>query len=173
MINRQPTNLEGQAHGEVDSSMETRVSNGVTYEGDMIENGCLDNDDVLSMETRDSTICEISESTICEMSESTICESECFNFEGLSDTPSAMRVIVDRSSEAISISNNLPSTSNVFYHVAIGSMDDETPILEKIYMVPTHDDTTPCLEMMSMLATWSHLLPQHLPQRSATTKVTT
>jgi hypothetical protein len=25
-------------------------------------------------------------------------------------------------------------------------MDEETPILEKMYMVHTHDDTTPCLE---------------------------
>jgi hypothetical protein len=59
--------------------------------------GCSDNDDVLSMEMRDSTICEMSESTICEMSESTICESECLHFEGTSDTPSETRVVVDRS----------------------------------------------------------------------------
>jgi hypothetical protein len=97
------------------------------------------------MEMRDSTICEMSESTICEMSESTICESECFHFEAMSDTPSETRVVVDRSSEAISISNNLPSTSKVFSHVAIDSMDAETPILEKMYMLH-HDDTTPCLE---------------------------
>jgi hypothetical protein len=57
-----------------------------------------------------------------------------------------MRVIVDRSSEAILISNNLPSTSSVFSHVAIGSMDEEMSILEKMYMVHTPDDTTPCLE---------------------------
>jgi hypothetical protein len=227
MINRRPKNLEGQAHGEVDSStalnetmglfsppkedemhgydptLEARydtsggepsddvaltLSNGVTYEGDMGESGCSDNDDVLSMEMRDSTICEMSESTICEvsesticeisesticdMSESTICESKCFHFEGMSDTPSAMRVVVDRSSKAILISNNSRSTSSVFSHVAIGSMDDETPILEKMYMLHTHDETTPCLETMSTSATWSHLLPQHLPQWSATTKVT-
>jgi hypothetical protein len=36
--------------------------------------GYSDNDNVLSMEMRDSTTCEMSESTICEMSESTICE---------------------------------------------------------------------------------------------------
>jgi hypothetical protein len=105
------------------------------------------------MEMRDSTICEISksticemsESTICEMSESTICESECFHFKGMSDTPSEIRVVVDRSSEAISISNNLPSISSVFSHVAIDSMVDKTPMLEKMYMVH-HDDTTPFLE---------------------------
>jgi hypothetical protein len=109
--------------------------------------GCSDNDDALSMEMGDSTICEMSESTICEMSESTICESECFHFEGMSDTPSETRVVVDRSSEAISIFNNLPFTSSVFSHVAIDSMDEAMPILEKMYMVHTHDDTTPCLEV--------------------------
>jgi hypothetical protein len=35
--------------------------------------GCANNDDVLSMEMRDSTICEMSDYTICDMSESTIC----------------------------------------------------------------------------------------------------
>jgi hypothetical protein len=63
--------------------------------------GCSDNDDVQSMEMRDSTICEMSESTIREMSESTICESECFHVESMSDTPSETRVVVDGSSEAI------------------------------------------------------------------------
>jgi hypothetical protein len=55
----------------------------------------------------------------------------------MSDTPSEMRVVVDRSSEAILISNNLPSTSSVFSHVALGSMDDEMSNLEKMYMVHT------------------------------------
>jgi hypothetical protein len=97
-------------------------------------------------EMSESTICEISESSICEMSESTICESECFHFESMSDTPSETRVVVDRSSEAISISNNLPSTLSVFSHVAIDPMDDESPTLETMYMVHTLDDITPCLE---------------------------
>ena len=79
-----------------------------------------------------------------EMSDSTICELECLHLESMSDTPSEMRVVVDRSCEDISISNNLPSTSSVFSHVAIGSMDDETPIMEKMYMVHKDDDTTPC-----------------------------
>jgi hypothetical protein len=57
-----------------------------------------------------------------------------------------MRVVVDRSSEAISISNNLPSTSSVFSHVATGSTYEEMPLLEKMYMVHTHNDTTPALE---------------------------
>jgi hypothetical protein len=64
----------------------------------------------------------------------------------MSDTSSVTRVVVDRSSEAISISNNLPSTSSVFSHVAIDSTDEAMQTLEKIYMVHTRDDTTPCLE---------------------------
>jgi hypothetical protein len=79
------------------------------------------------------------------MSEYTICESECFHLEAMSDTPSVTRVVVDRSSEAISISNTLPSISSVSSHVTIGSMDERTPTLDKMYMVQ-HDDTTPCLE---------------------------
>ena len=41
-----------------------------------------------------------------------------------------MREVVDRSCEAISNSNNLPSTSSVFSHDVLGSMDDETPLLK-------------------------------------------
>jgi hypothetical protein len=89
---------------------------------------------------------EMRDSTICEKGESTICESEHLHFESMSDTPSELRVAVDRSSEAIPISNNLPSTSSVFSHAAIGSMDDATPILEKMYMVYTHVDSTPCFQ---------------------------
>jgi hypothetical protein len=63
----------------------------------------------------------------------------------MSDTPSVTRVVVDRSSEAISISNTLPSISSVSSHVTIGSMDERMPTLDKMYMVQ-HDDTTPCLE---------------------------
>ena len=76
---------------------------------------------------------------------------ERFNFEDMSDTPYKLREVVDRSSEAISISNNLPSTSSVFSHVLLGSMDDETPsldmmvpMMEKMYM-EDEDDATPCL----------------------------
>jgi hypothetical protein len=64
----------------------------------------------------------------------------------MSDTPSETRVVVDRSSEAILISNNLPSTLSVFSHVAIDPMDEATPTVDKIYMVHTLDDNTPCLE---------------------------
>jgi hypothetical protein len=136
---------EDGSHG-YDPTLEARSD---TYEGES-----SDDETLISMEMRESTICEMRESTICEMSESTICEmsefticeSECFHFEGLSDTPSVTRVVVDRSSESISISNNLPSISSVFSHVAIDSMHEGTSILEKMYMVHPHDDTTPCLE---------------------------
>ena len=96
--------------------------------------GCSDKDDALPMEMRDSTICELSESTICEM--------ECYHFENMSDTPSELREVIDRSSEAISLSNNLPSPSSVFSYVAIGSMDDETPIMEKFQLVDEDDAIT-------------------------------
>jgi hypothetical protein len=106
---------------------------------------CSDNDDVLSMEISDSTICEMSENTIFEMIESTIYESECFHFESMSDTPSETRVVVDRSCEAISISNTLPSILSVSSHVTIGSIDERMATLDKMYMVHTLDDNTPCL----------------------------
>jgi hypothetical protein len=49
--------------------------------------------------------------------------------------------------EAISFSNNLTSPSIVSSHVALGSMDDEAPIMEKkMYMVHKDDDITPCLQ---------------------------
>lgn len=51
-----------------------------------------------------------------------ICEFECFHLEGMSDTPSELREVVDRSMEDISHSNILPSTSIVLSHVALGSM---------------------------------------------------
>jgi hypothetical protein len=135
--------------------------------------GCSDDDVVLSMEMRDSTICEMSESTIREMSDSTICESECFHFASMSDTPSETRVVVDRSSEAILISNNLPSTLSVFSHVLLDPMDEVTPTLDKIYMVHTLDDNTPCLEDDEHVDHMEPLLQQYLHQRSATTKVIT
>src|SRR3954468_14482444 len=80
------------------------------------------------------------------MSDSTLCEIECIHLEGMSDTPSELRVVVDRSSETILISNNLPSTSSVFSCVVLGSMDEDAPSheammprMEKMYMV----DATP------------------------------
>jgi hypothetical protein len=58
------------------------------------------------------------------LSDSTICEIECFHIEGMSDTPSELRVVVDWSMEAISNSNNLPPSSSVFSYVVLGSMND-------------------------------------------------
>ena len=83
-----------------------------------------------------------------EMSDSTSCEFECFNFEGMSDTPSELRVVVDRSCEAIFISNNLPSTSSVSSRDVLGTMEQEVPSLYlmepqmEMYMVD-EDDAIP------------------------------
>ena len=60
-----------------------------------------------------------------EMSDSTKCEIECSVFEGMSDTPSELREVVNRSSEAILISNDLPSTSSVFTHDVLGYMNGD------------------------------------------------
>src|SRR3954463_15318479 len=77
-----------------------------------------------------------------EMSDSTLCEIECFHLEGMSVTPSELRVVVDRSSETISISNDLPSTSSVFSCVVLGSMDED---------MPRHEAMMPQLENMFMV----------------------
>nr|XP_051207205.1 uncharacterized protein LOC127322837 isoform X2 [Lolium perenne]XP_051207206.1 uncharacterized protein LOC127322837 isoform X2 [Lolium perenne] len=141
--------LESKRDTHHESSEDVSISNNLTSTPLVLSSsllGCSDIDDAIAMEMRDSTICEMSDSTICEMSDSTICElDECLHFESMSDTPSEMRVVVDRSCEAISNSNNLPSTSSVFPCVLLGPMDDETPIMEKMYMVHEDDDITPCL----------------------------
>ena len=79
---------------------------------------CLNDDMVPIPCEHESHLAHLSESK-SELSDSTICEFECFLFEGMSDTPSEMRVVVDRSSEAISISNNLPSTYSVLIYWVI------------------------------------------------------
>ena len=94
----------------------------------------------------ESHLAHLSESE-SEMSDSTTCEFECFIFEGMSDTPSELREVVDRSCEAISISNNLPSTSSVFSHDVLGYMDQEVPSLDmephmEMYMMD-EDDAIP------------------------------
>nr|XP_051207592.1 uncharacterized protein LOC127323515 [Lolium perenne]XP_051207627.1 uncharacterized protein LOC127323551 [Lolium perenne] len=141
--------LESKRDTHHESSEDVSISNNLTSTPLVLSSsllGCSDIDDAIAMEMRDSTICEMSDSTICEMSDSTICElDECLHFESMSDTPSEMRVVVDRSCEATSNSNNLPSTSSVFPCVLLGPMDDETPIMEKMYMVHEDDDITPCL----------------------------
>jgi hypothetical protein len=145
-------------------------SNGVILGGDKVEEGehgsfpspkeaygvertehsptCLSDDMVPIPCEYESHLAHLSESK-SEMSDSTICEIECFNNEGMSDTPSELREVVDRSRETILISNNLPSTSSVFSPYVLGSMDGETPTLdmmmpriEKMYM-EDEDDATP------------------------------
>ena len=142
--------LESKSDTPHELSEDTWISNNLTSTPLVLSSsllGCSDIDDAIAMEMRDSTICEMSDSTICEMSDSTICElDECLHFESMSDAPSEMRVVVDRSCEAIFNSNILPSTSSVFPCVSLGSMDDETPIMEKMYMVHEDDDITPCLQ---------------------------
>ena len=73
-----------------------------------------------------------------------ICEIECIHLEDMSDTPSELREVVDRSMEAISHSNNLTSTTSVLSHV-VGSMDDEAPDMEMFYLV-VEDDATHMVE---------------------------
>ena len=74
----------------------------------------------------ESHLAHLSESK-SEMSDPTIREIECFHLEGMSDTPSDFRVVVDRSCETTLISNDLPSTSSVFSYVVLGSMDEDAP----------------------------------------------
>ncbi|KAK1602120.1 hypothetical protein QYE76_017163 [Lolium multiflorum] len=75
-----------------------------------------------------------------------ICEFECFHLEDMSDTQSELREVDDRSTEDIAFANTLTSPSFVSSYVAIGSMEDEFPIMEKMYMVHEDDDITPCLQ---------------------------
>src|SRR5215216_6117203 len=67
----------------------------------------------------------------------------------MSETPSELRVVVDRSCETTLISSDLPSTSSVLSHDMLGSMDKEAPSLEmmmpptdKMYMVDEDDAIT-------------------------------
>jgi hypothetical protein len=99
----------------------------------------------------ESHLAHLSESK-SEMSDSTtICEIESIHFEGVSDTPHELGEVVDRSSEDILISNNLPSTSSVFSHFVIGFIHKEAPSLdllvpqmEKMYMVD-EEVAIPCI----------------------------
>src|SRR3954467_10075103 len=109
---------------------------------------CLSDDVVPIPCEYESHLAHLSENK-SEMSDSTLCDIECFHLEGMSDTPSELRLVVDRSSETISISNDLPSTSSVFSCVVLCSMEEDAPSheammpqLEKMYMVH-EDDSTP------------------------------
>ena len=85
------------------------------------------NDDMVQILCEDEIhLAHLSESD-SELSDShLICDIECFHLEYMSDTPSELREVVDRSIEATSHSNNLTSTTSVFSHV-LGSMDDDAP----------------------------------------------
>ncbi|KAK1558224.1 hypothetical protein QYE76_017771 [Lolium multiflorum] len=73
-----------------------------------------------------------------------ICEFECFHLEDMSDTQSELREVDDRSMEDITFANTLTSPSFVSSYVALGSTEDEFPLMEKMYMVH-EDDISPCL----------------------------
>ena len=60
--------------------------------------------------------------------------------EDMSDTPSELIEVVDRSMESTSHSNNLTSTTSVLSHV-VGSVDDEAPDMEMFYLVDEDDAT--------------------------------
>ncbi|KAK1602146.1 hypothetical protein QYE76_017189 [Lolium multiflorum] len=74
-----------------------------------------------------------------------ICEFECFHLEDMSDTQSELREVDDRSTEDIAFANTLTSPSFVSSYVALGSTEDEFPLMEKMYMVHEDDDISPCL----------------------------
>ncbi|KAK1693635.1 hypothetical protein QYE76_010332 [Lolium multiflorum] len=74
-----------------------------------------------------------------------ICEFECFHLEDMSDTQSELREVDDRSMEDIAFANTLTSPSFVSSYVALGSTEDEFPLMEKMYMVHENDDISPCL----------------------------
>ncbi|KAK1595408.1 hypothetical protein QYE76_018523 [Lolium multiflorum] len=74
-----------------------------------------------------------------------ICEFECFHLEDMSDTQSELREVDDRSMEDIAFPNTLTSPSLVSSYVALGSTEDEFPLMEKMYMVHEDDDISPCL----------------------------
>ena len=97
---------------------------------------------------------------------------ECTYIEGVSEPPP------HRESEAISISNNLTSTSIVSSHLVLGPIYDDAPIrddfvlpLDKTmamveYDAPPHGS----IKLMMMTTIWS--LPPHLHHLSGMTNVT-
>ncbi|KAK1649124.1 hypothetical protein QYE76_066929 [Lolium multiflorum] len=150
--------VENGEHGMIPSPME---ANGV----EMVEHGkfpstteahgdeqveptptCLIDELVPIPCEHESHLAHLSESD-SELSDShPICEIECFHLEDMSDTQSELREVDDRSTEDIAFANTLTSPSFVSSYVAIGSMEDEFPIMEKMYMVHEDDDITPCLQ---------------------------
>ena len=114
-----------------------------------------------------------------EMNDSTICDIACTYLEGVSEPPPHRESEeVDRAREAISISDNLTSTSIVSFHLVLGPMYDDAPIPDDFvlpkdktmamveYDAPPHGS----IKMKMMTTIWS--LPPHLHHFSGTTKVT-
>ncbi|KAK1617410.1 hypothetical protein QYE76_022927 [Lolium multiflorum] len=94
---------------------------------------CLNDEMVPIPCEHESHLAHLSESD-SELSDShPICEIECFHLEDMSDTQSELREVDDRSTEDIAFANTLTSPSFVSSYVALGSMEDEFPIMEKMY----------------------------------------
>ena len=95
----------------------------------------------------------------------------------MSEPPHRESVIVDRSGEAICISNNLTSTSIVSSHLVLGPIYDDAPIRDD-YVLPldttmamVDNDASPHGSIkMKMTTIWS--FPPHLHHLSGMTKVT-
>ena len=66
---------------------------------------------------------------LSDLSDSTICDIGCTYLEGVSEPPP------HRESEAISISNNLTSTSIVSSHLVLGPIYDDAPIRD-VFILP-------------------------------------
>ncbi|KAK1628337.1 hypothetical protein QYE76_002652 [Lolium multiflorum] len=162
---------EGQDKSDVDSSLALNntiaPSNGVNMGGDgveMVEHGkfpsskevhgdeqveptptCLIDELVPTPCEHESHLAHLSESA-SELSDfHPICEFECFHLEDMSDTQSELREVDDRSMEDIAFANTLTSPSFVSSYVALGSTEDEFPLMETMYMVHEDDDISPCL----------------------------
>ena len=114
---------------------------------------------------------------LSETSDSTICAFECTYFKGVSEPPHRESEIVDRSCEAISISNNLTSTSIVSSHLVLGPIYDDASILDD-FVLPLDktmsmvDYDTPPHGSITMMMTTSWSLPHHLHHMSGMRKVT-
>ncbi|KAK1680984.1 hypothetical protein QYE76_041832 [Lolium multiflorum] len=115
--NRNPGRNDGPSIDEEDKHWSM-----ITHGGDGIKHLRIEDDATSYSDIDDAIAMEMRDSTICEMSDSTICEiSESTICE------------LDECLHFESMSDT-PSF-----------MDDETPIMEKMYMVHEDDDITPCL----------------------------
>ncbi|KAE8786074.1 gag-pol polyprotein [Hordeum vulgare] len=91
---------------------------------------------------------------LSEMNDSTICEYECNYLEGVSEIPPhRASEVVDWACEAISISNNLMSTSIVSSPFVLGPIYDDAAILD--HFIPPMDKTAAMVEYDAP-PTWFH-----------------